>query len=198
MYQTNQHRVAVWLLIFRKPGPLKVSHTRVHGMSEGMPIALSGSPRLCYFRFMQCPACFNQLTQTQVGRLVVDVCQGGCGGIWFDAFELERVDEEEEAAGEPLLHIQSSEGLVVDRSRKRECPRCAGIKLHRHYFSAKRRVEVDQCPNCGGYWLDAGELAQIRAERGESSRTEQLRQGAVSSATIRYLYQIQSGDRKSL
>jgi uncharacterized protein len=37
---------------------------------------------------MKCPACFNELTQLQVGSLVVDVCQGGCGGIWFDAFEL--------------------------------------------------------------------------------------------------------------
>ena len=78
---------------------------------------------------------------------------------------LQRVDEEHEAAGEPLLHIHRDERLVVDPSRKRECPRCAGVKLHRHFFSAKRRVEVDQCPNCGGYWLDAGELALIRAER---------------------------------
>jgi len=142
---------------------------------------------------MKCPACFNELTETQVGRLKVDVCQGGCGGVWFDAFELDRVDEENEAAGEPLLHIQSDERVVVDASRKRECPRCDGIKLHRHYFSAKRRVEVDQCPGCGGYWLDAGELALIRAERGEASRTEQLRHSAVSPDTIRYLYRLQSG-----
>ena len=48
---------------------------------------------------MKCPACFNQLTEMQVGSLVVDVCDGGCGGIWFDAFELQQVDEEDEAAG---------------------------------------------------------------------------------------------------
>ena len=99
----------------------------------------------------------------------MDACQGGCGGIWFDAFELQKVDEESEAAGEPLLHIQRDERLVVDPSRKRECPRCAGVKLHRHFFSAKRRVEVDQCPNCGGYWLDAGELALIRAEKTQAA-----------------------------
>jgi len=27
---------------------------------------------------------------------VVDVCQNGCGGIWFDNFELEKVDEKHE------------------------------------------------------------------------------------------------------
>src|SRR6266496_5364133 len=114
---------------------------------------------------MKCPACDRPLTEVQVGAVVVDICQGGCGGVWFDAFELKRVDEEGEAAGEPLLRIQRDERIVVDLSRKRDCPRCAGVRLHRHFFSAKRRVEVDECPNCGGYWLDAGELAQIRAER---------------------------------
>ena len=36
---------------------------------------------------MKCPACFNQVTEMQVGSLVVDVCDGGCGGIWFDVFD---------------------------------------------------------------------------------------------------------------
>lgn len=142
---------------------------------------------------MKCPACFNPLTEIQVGSLKVDVCQGGCGGIWFDAFELERVDEENEAAGEPLLHIQRDERNVVDNARKRECPRCADMKLHRHFFSARRRVEVDQCPNCGGYWLDAGELEQIRTERADSARAQQARSGALSAADIRYLYGLRSG-----
>jgi len=146
---------------------------------------------------MKCPACFNELTQTQVGSLVVDICQDGCGGIWFDAFELQRVDEEEETAGEPLLHIKRDDRVQVDPSRKRDCPRCAGIRLHRHFFSAKRRVEVDQCPNCGGYWLDAGELAQIRAEKSESLRAGQLRQSTLSSADIRYLYRLKSQSTES-
>ena len=52
---------------------------------------------------MQCPACYNQLSPFQVGNVTVDVCQGGCGGIWFDAFELQRVDDQAEAAGEAML-----------------------------------------------------------------------------------------------
>src|SRR5437870_6758383 len=128
---------------------------------------------------MKCPACFNELTQIQVGNVLVDVCQGGCGGVWFDAFELQQVDEEHESAGEHLLEIQRNEKLVIDPSRKRECPRCVGIKLQRHFFSAKRKVEVDQCPNCGGYWLDAGELAKIRAEKAEAAREQAVRQSAI-------------------
>jgi uncharacterized protein len=143
---------------------------------------------------MKCPACFNELTEFQVGSLIVDVCQGGCGGIWFDAFELQKVDEEREAAGEPLLHIQRDERLIVDQRRKRECPRCAGVKLHRHFFSAKRRVEVDQCPNCSGYWLDAGELALIRAEKTQAATADRTGQTTVSSEIIRYLYRLRTED----
>jgi Zn-finger nucleic acid-binding protein len=145
---------------------------------------------------MRCPACFNELRKTQVGSLEVDVCQGGCGGIWFDAFELQRVDEEQEAAGEPLLHIERDPRIVLDSARKRDCPRCAGVKLHRHFFSAKRRVEVDQCPNCAGYWLDAGELSRIREERSEDATVHELRKTTISSEVIRYLYRLEAQSRK--
>jgi Zn-finger nucleic acid-binding protein len=145
---------------------------------------------------MKCPACFNELTELQIGTLTVDACQGGCGGIWFDAFELQKVDEESETAGQPLLHIQRDEQLVVDSSRKRECPHCAGMKLHRHFFSAKRRVEVDECPNCGGYWLDAGELALIRAEKAQAAAADPARQSGVSAEVIRYLYHLRTEERR--
>ena len=138
---------------------------------------------------MKCPACFNELTEIQVGALKVDVCQGGCGGIWFDAFELERADEEKEEVGQKLLDIKRDEQVQVDRARKRECPRCSGIKLQRHFFSAKRQVEVDQCPNCAGYWLDAGELAAIRLEKTEAAAPDP-RRTTLSSAEIRYLYRL--------
>jgi Zn-finger nucleic acid-binding protein len=144
---------------------------------------------------MKCPACFNALTEIQVGRVAVDICQNGCGGIWFDAFELERVDDEKESAGELLVDIHRDEQVVVDPTRKRECPRCEGMKLQRHFFSAKRKVEVDQCPNCGGYWLDAGELAQIRAEKSEAAK-QVAGKGAISPSVIRYLYRLKTQSRE--
>ena len=143
---------------------------------------------------MKCPACFNELTSLQVGSLTVDVCHGGCGGIWFVAFELQRVDEAREEAGELLLEIRRDERVRIDPNRKRDCPRCEGIKLKRHYFSAKRRVEVDQCPNCGGYWLDAGELAQIRAEKSTSAAAP-AGESNISADVIRYLYRLQNENR---
>jgi hypothetical protein len=141
---------------------------------------------------MKCPACANELTPLRVSNLTVDVCQGGCGGIWFDAFELRKVDEEFETAGNPLLHLRRDERLIVDQSRKRECPRCAGVKLHRHFFSAQRRVEVDECPGCGGCWLDAGELALIRAEKSQSAAADPAGQTSISIEVIRYVYRLRT------
>jgi Zn-finger nucleic acid-binding protein len=147
---------------------------------------------------MKCPACPNQLSTVHVGALKVDACQGGCGGIWFDAFELKRVDDENEAAGEPLMHLKRDPRVQVDFARKRDCPRCADIRLKRHLFSPQSRVEVDECPNCGGYWLDDGELAKIRTERAHAARAEQHAESesAISIELIRYMYQVRTGHKK--
>lgn len=141
---------------------------------------------------MKCPACYNEFSELQVGELRVDVCHQGCGGIWFDAFELQQADEVADAAGEALLEIHRDESVQVDPARKRECPRCQGIKLHRHFFSAQRRVQVDQCPNCGGYWLDAGELALIREEKAQADAVDKISAAVVSSRFIRYVYRLKS------
>src|SRR3989442_1330921 len=145
---------------------------------------------------MKCPACFNELTQTQVGSLVVDVCEGGCGGGWFDAFELQRGDEGKEAGGDHFLKIFRGESVQGDFCRQNENPPCAGGKIKRHFFSARRKVEVDECPNCGGYWLDAGELAQIRLEKSEPTQDANAGRASVSSEVIRYLYRLQADSRE--
>jgi len=113
---------------------------------------------------MKCPACDRSLIPIQAGSITVDACQGGCGGLWFDNYELKRVDEPGEIDGEALLNIEIDLGAEVDYQRRRSCPKCSGVVLMRHFFNQARRVEVDTCPKCGGVWLDAGELAQIRKE----------------------------------
>ena len=140
---------------------------------------------------IKCPACFNALTSLQVGDVNVDVCRG-CGGIWFDAFELQRVDEEHETAGEWLLQIEREQRIQVDTQRKRECPRCDGVKLKRRYYSPRRQVEIDECPGCGGYWLDAGELEKIREETENARQVALARQPVVTTKVIRYLYQLRT------
>ncbi|MBI4565656.1 MAG: zf-TFIIB domain-containing protein [Planctomycetes bacterium] len=111
---------------------------------------------------MKCPACSNALTATKLKDIVVDVCQNGCGGIWFDQHEFERVDEAHEHEGEALLDIPRNESVRIDFEAPLECPRCEHQVMRRHFHSTKRKVEIDECYRCGGVWLDAGELKKIR------------------------------------
>ena len=111
---------------------------------------------------MNCPACSNELTQMTVADVTVDVCKNGCGGIWFDNFELKKFDEPAESAGEELLDIERDPSVQVDHEQRLNCPKCGDVVMMRHFFSVKHKVQVDECPGCAGVWLDAGELGQIR------------------------------------
>src|SRR5947207_11575848 len=103
---------------------------------------------------MNCPACARELTEmTVTGPITVDVCTGGCGGIWFDQWELQKVDAADEADGEALLHVDRDQSVTVDLTARRSCPREGDVVLQQHFYSVKRRVTVDECPGCGGYWL---------------------------------------------
>ncbi len=111
---------------------------------------------------MQCPACDLELSHVRSGSVEVDACHGGCGGIWFDAFEMQKMDQPEEKAGEQLLSVARDPAVTVDLERRRNCPRCDGIVMLRHSHKNSGSVIIDECPGCGGFWLDAGELAMIR------------------------------------
>lgn len=141
---------------------------------------------------MKCPACDHPLAEFVMGGVKLDACQGGCGGIWFDAFELARVGESLGTPGTHLLQVDRDPARVVDLQRKRACPRCEGIKLKRHFSSAQRKIEVDDCPNCGGCWLDAGELQQLRSEQVRREAATTIQVAAISMETIRYLYRSRS------
>jgi len=111
---------------------------------------------------MNCPACANTLQERDVDGVSVDVCDGGCGGIWFDKDELSHFDEPHESAGALLLSLKRDPMLDVDRNARYDCPRCERYVMQRHYFSVRMSVQVDTCPGCGGVFLDAGELSGIR------------------------------------
>ncbi len=113
---------------------------------------------------MECPACHRTLRTKTVGGVTVDVCNDGCGGIWFDQGEFKKFDEPNEVAGEALLNIPRDPDVRVDQSQRYRCTKCPDSVMMRHFSSAKRAVVIDECPTCGGVWLDPGELRQIRSE----------------------------------
>lgn len=111
---------------------------------------------------MICPRCARTMSQVHVAGVTIDACQHGCGGLWFDQAELRRFDESCEDVGS-LLTVDVDPHLSVDLNARLECPCCPSQKMMRHFFTTKHEVEVDECPSCAGFWLDAGELARIRS-----------------------------------
>ena len=144
---------------------------------------------------MKCPACEKHLSPVKVSSLLVDVCLGGCGGIWFDNFELQKLDDPHELAGNLLVQVNVADRkeIAANSSKKRSCPKCGDIVMMRHFFSSKRLVEVDECPNCAGYWLDAGELALIREEHQVEIDRKRAVDNYLSDAAGQKLDQMRAG-----
>ena len=113
---------------------------------------------------MNCPACGTAMTEMTVSDVKVQACKGGCGGLWFPEWTLRKVDEPDQSAGEALLHIEQNPAVKVDPSKRRNCPVDREIVMMRHFWSVKRDVVVDECPECEGVFLDPGELAEIRSD----------------------------------
>jgi hypothetical protein len=96
--------------------------------------------------------------------------------VWFDPFELQKVDDRPEAAGPELLDVERDESVHVDSSKRRKCPKCDDVVMMRHFFGVRKEVEVDECPGCAGFWLDHGELSRIREQYESAEQRERVTQ----------------------
>ena len=111
---------------------------------------------------MKCPCCTHQLEIVHSGKLQLEGCTSGCGGLWFDAGELEKVDEGFEGVAEELFRLVAHANVVIDREKQRYCPKCSSVALDRHCHDGAYQLELDLCDGCGGCWLDMGELVGVR------------------------------------
>jgi Zn-finger nucleic acid-binding protein len=126
---------------------------------------------------MKCPSCKTPLREKGAGGMTLDVCYGGCGGIWFDAKELERVSARAATTLHTIWNVPVSDVTLTD---PRICPRCAGQVLERKWFSKLQQVEIDECPNCAGVWLDAGEFSRVYDESKRAKVTSPLWMAALT------------------
>ncbi len=110
-----------------------------------------------------CPACGKMLETVTVCNAELEACVNGCGGIWFDAAELFRLDSSEEGVDDPILQklLAFETPRDADNRDKISCIKC-GIKMKRHEYRENAGIFVDTCYGCGGLWLDGGELKELR------------------------------------
>ena len=102
--------------------------------------------------------CDGRLVTVRVSDVDVDQCDR-CGGIWFDAHELERVL----GRGRGHVGALSKRGTPRpgDDDRRGHCPRCGGDGYLVRLASPNANIHVDTCAICGGKWLDGGELGLL-------------------------------------
>ena len=89
-----------------------------------------------------------------------------------------KLDKKSHGTGARLLNVSKADGVRFFRNVEAICPHCETSLLLRHFFSRERDVEVCQCAKCGGFWVDAGELASLVKSGLE---TEEKQKQAVTS-----------------
>lgn len=123
-----------------------------------------------------CPACGKEMEKVFIPKegINIDICTQGCGGIYFDNREFKDFDEKDEDISIILEKLNNKEFTTVDQNAERHCPNC-GAKMVKNHSSISHAVEIDECYNCGGKFLDREELVKIRSEYDtEEQRSEDV------------------------
>ena len=71
---------------------------------------------------MNCPCCKGVMQSLVIDRVEIDECQS-CHGLFFDNFEIKKLDEEHEGSGSELERILSYERAKTQRTEKQRCRR---------------------------------------------------------------------------
>lgn len=119
-------------------------------------------------RKMNCPRCDTPLVKEKIEKyypniptknIEVDVCSS-CTGIWFDRGELEKINHIVDPTYIEIRKIPSRD----DQNISLKCPKCENKVLDKIENERDVKVIMDVCPDCGGIWLDGGELKAIQQE----------------------------------
>jgi Zn-finger nucleic acid-binding protein len=139
---------------------------------------------------MQCPACHHKLTEVMLGAVAIDVCEGGCGGIWFDNAELAKVEQEHHAAPDILVRVQRRDATKPAGRRSMHCPRCETEVLEPKIPRLGSAIEFDRCPSCHGYWLAHGELEKLIAENRIATPPGKGKRIYVNLEVVRFIHTV--------
>ncbi len=132
---------------------------------------------------MKCPRTGSTLTVVKVGGIEVEVSQA-CGGIFFDNLELSKFNSKTQVRGEALAkHVRQFNTHLLDENERIKCPKCIDTVMMRRYYSLLNVVEIDECPGCGGIWLDTGELDKIHNNELSDAELARLRMNLIDQTT---------------
>ena len=113
---------------------------------------------------MQCPVCQKTMTEQDFGGVKVSVCTEGCKGLFVKWDALARLEKKNQGMSDALQDALHYPRHNDDSRGQLACPVCK-ISMHRHLFQHDNEVNVDECYKCGSFFLDSGELNEIREHR---------------------------------
>ncbi len=112
---------------------------------------------------MQCPRTHTPLKKIPVGKVPVYVSEA-CGGVFFENQTLNYFKCGHEDRGKALVkHLSQFHNENLNEAKRVNCPICTDTVMMRRYYSPLHIVEIDECPGCGGIWLDTGELSKLQS-----------------------------------
>ena len=138
---------------------------------------------------LPCPACSKELSRyrADLSTLEIDRCFY-CQGFWFDHDELRRFFTSPKLYNRFKLPEYKSRRRLKRVKDTRICPVCpdntALIKL------AVGGLEVDECRECMGIWLDSGEIDRLVEpyQKGQvkwlSETAQQIRKGHFDQGAL--------------
>ena len=107
---------------------------------------------------MKCPKCSSLVIDHILEGKLYHKC-GSCDGIWFDKGELAQIMQEKDWFRIDSKHKDAKANIEGSRFK---CPR-DGAPMNTVEYGHETGVKLQVCSDCGGIWLDAGEIRAIHS-----------------------------------
>jgi len=137
-----------------KPGGEKPKRSRNSRFASGGAGHAAG---IFWSGAMRCPKCRADMEQIDYEGVEIDRCTI-CNGIWFDAGEIDVLQDKQAAAA-----IDTGDAKIGKQSNAMDsyqCPRCSGPMV-KVVDPKQTHIWYETCNSCHGSYLDAGELRDL-------------------------------------
>lgn len=108
---------------------------------------------------LTCPNCDTAMERDEEADMATDECPE-CGAVFLDRGELNALATG--MAGD-IEYCSVDSDFHEDRFPARACPRC-GSQMTKVNLLRLSDLIFDHCPDCGGFFLDKGEVAKMNRE----------------------------------
>jgi PAT family beta-lactamase induction signal transducer AmpG len=106
---------------------------------------------------IRCPKCRSDMEQVSYEGVEIDRCRD-CKGLWFDAGEIEALNDRKAAAELDTGSVAT--GRNLDAIQDYDCPRCGEV-MTSTADARQPHISFETCSACQGSFLDAGELRDL-------------------------------------